>query len=111
MGAVERVFVAVVGLFWLLNATATCSLQGVNQPKEISMPEKTIETVLKEQTDNLMGIPGVVGIAQGLCSGKPCVKVYVVKKTSDLVKQIPTTLEGYAVEIQVTGEIKALDRK
>ena len=111
MGAVGRVFVAVVGLFWLLNATATCSLQGVNQPKEISMPEKTIETVLKEQTDNLMGIPGVVGIAQGLCSGKPCVKVYVVKKTSDLVKQIPTTLEGYAVEIQVTGEIKALDRK
>ena len=111
MGTVGRVFVAVVGLFWLLNATATCSQQGVNQPKEIFMPEKTIETVLKEQTDNLMAIPGVVGTAQGLCSGKPCVKVYVVKKTSDLVKQIPATLEGYTVEIQVTGEIKALDRK
>ncbi len=111
MGTVGRVFVAVVGLFWLLNATATCSQQGVNQPKEISMPEKTIETVLKEQTDNLMAIPGVVGTAQGLCSSKPCVKVYVVKKTSDLVKRIPATLEGYAVEIQVTGEIKALDRK
>ncbi len=111
MGAVERVFVAVVGLFWLLNATATCSQQAVNQPKEISLPEKTIEMVLKEQTDNLMAIPGVVGTAQGLCSGKPCVKVYVVKKTSDLVNQIPATLEGYAVEIQVTGEIKALDRK
>jgi len=111
MGAVERVFVAVVGLFWLLNATVTCSQQGVYQSKEISMPEKTIETVLKEQTDNLMGIPGVVGTAQGLCSGKPCVKVYVVQNTSDLVKQIPATLEGYAVEIQVTGEIKALDRK
>ncbi len=111
MGAVERVFVAVVGLFWLLITTVACSQQGVNQPKGISMPEKTIETVLKEQTDNLMAIPGVVGTAQGLCSGKPCVKVYVVKKTSDLVKQIPATLEGYAVEIQVTGEIKALDRK
>ncbi len=111
MGAVGRVFVAVVGLFWFLNTTVACSQQGVNQLKEISMPEKTIETVLKEQTDKLMAIPGVVGTAQGLCSGKPCVKVYVVKKTSDLVKQIPATLEGYAVEIQVTGEIKALDRK
>jgi len=111
MGTVGRVFVAVVGLFLLLNATETCSQQGVNQPKEISMPEKTIETVLKEQTDKLMAIPGVVGTAQGLCSGKPCVKVYVVKETSSLVKQIPATLEGYAVEIQVTGEIKALDRK
>ncbi len=100
-----------VSLFWLLNATATCSQQAVNQPKEISMPEKPIEAVLKEQTDSLMSIPGVVGTAQGECSGKPCIKVYVVKKTFDLVKQIPATLEGYAVEIQVTGEIKALDRK
>lgn len=111
MGAVGKSFVAVVGLFWLLNATATCSQQAVNQPNEIFMPEKTIETVLKEHTDNLMAIPGVVGTAQGLCSGKPCVKVYVVKKTSELVKQIPAILDGYAVEIQVTGEIKALDRK
>ena len=111
MGAVERVFVAIVGLFWLLNSTVACSQQGVNQPKEMSISEKTIETVLKEQTDTLMAIPGVVGTAQGLCAGKHCIKVYVVKKTPDLVKQIPATLEGYAVEIQVTGEIKALDRK
>ncbi len=111
MGIMPRRFVAVVSLFWLLNTTATCSQQGGNQPKEISMPEKTIETVLKEHTDSLMQLPGVVGTAQGLCSGKPCIKVYVAKKTSNLVKQIPATLEGYAVEIQVTGEIKALDRK
>ncbi len=110
MGTVGRVFVAVVGLFWLLNATATCSQQGVNQPKEISMPEKTIETVLKEHTNDLMSLPGVVGIAQSLCAGKPCIKVYVVKKTPELVKQIPSTLKGYVVEIQETGEIQALPR-
>ena len=67
--------------------------------------------MLKEHTDSLMSLAGVVGTAQGLCSGKPCIKVYVAKKTSVLVKQIPATLEGYTVEIQVTGEIKALDRK
>jgi len=110
MGTVGRVFVAVVGLFWLLNATVTCSQQGVNQPKEISMPEKTIETVLKEHTNDLMSLPGVVGTAQSLCAGKPCIKVYVAKKTPELVKQIPSTLKGYVVEIQETGEIQALPR-
>ncbi len=111
MGFVGRGFVAVVSLFWLLDTTVACSQNGTQQQKENLMPEKTIDTVLKEHTNDLMSLPGVVGTAQGLCSGKPCVKVYVVKQTSELVKQIPATLEGYTVEIQVTGEIKALDRK
>ncbi len=102
---------AAVGVLWFLNATTACSQQVADLTQKKPMPEKTIEAVLKEQTDNLMAIPGVVGTAQGECSGKPCVKVYVVRKTSDLVKQIPFILEGYTVEIQVTGEIKALDRK
>ena len=109
MGTVGRVFVAVVGLFWLLNATATCSQQGATQEKEKLMPGKTIEMVLKEHTNDLMSLPGVVGTAQGLCSGKPCIKVFVAKKTSDLLKQIPSTIEGYKVEVQETGEIRALD--
>ncbi len=109
MGFVGRGFVAVVGLVWLFTAPAACGQQRVNQPKEKSMPEKTIEAVLKEHTDRLMSLPGVVGTAQGLCSGKACIKVYVVKKTTDLVKQIPSMLEGYSVEIQETGEIRALD--
>ncbi len=102
-------FVAVVGLVWLFTAPAAYGQQRLNQPKEKSMPKKTIEAVLKEHTDSLMSIPGVVGTAQGLCAGKPCIKVYVVKKTPDLVKQIPSTLEGYEVTIQETGEIRALD--
>jgi len=111
MEVMRRGFVTVISLLFLLNTTAACSQQGVNQPKEISMPEKPIEEVLKEHTNDLMSLPGVVGTAQGLCSGKPCIKVLVAKKTSDLLKQIPATLKGYTVEIQVTGEIKALDRQ
>ena len=109
MGSVGRGFVAVVGLVWLFTAPAACSQQRVNQPKDKSMPEKTIEAVLREHTDRLMSLPGVVGTAQGLCAGKPCIKVYVVKKTPDLVKQIPSTLEGYTVAVQETGEFRALD--
>ncbi len=111
MGFVGRGLVATVSMLWFLDATTACGQQRVDRPKEKLMPKKTIEAVLKEHTNTLMSLPGVVGTAQGECVGKPCIKVFVVKKTSDLVKQIPATLEGYAVEIQVTGEIKALDRK
>ena len=73
------------------------------------MPEKTIEEVLREHTDSLMSLPGVVGTAQGQCSGQPCIRVFVVEKTEELLKQIPTTIDGYQVAIDETGEFKALD--
>ncbi len=98
-----------VGLVWLFTAPAACGQQRVNQPKEKSMAEKTIETVLKEHTDSLMALPGVVGTAIGECAGKPCIKVYVEKKTPELLNQIPSTLEGYTVGVQETGEFRALD--
>ena len=50
-----------------------------------------------------------MGTAQGECSGEPCIKVFVIKKTTDLLDQIPDSIEGYKVEVQETGEIKALD--
>ena len=71
-------------------------------------PEKTIEAVLREYTDSLLSVPGVVGTGQGQCAGKPCIHVYAVKKTSELLRRIPSTLEGYVVEVQETGAIRAL---
>ncbi len=72
------------------------------------MAGKTIEAVLKQHTDRLMSLPGVVGTAIGVCEGTPCIKVLVVKKTPELVNEIPQTLEGYPVVIEETGEIRAL---
>ncbi len=108
MGFVLRRFVATAGLVWLMTAAAYGQEQA-GQPKQKRMPKKTIEAVLKEHTDRLMSIPGVMGTAQGECKGQPCMKVYVVKKTPDLLKQIPSSLEGYKVVIQETGQIRALD--
>jgi hypothetical protein len=79
------------------------------QSEETSMPEKTIEAVLRQHTGRLMSLPGVVGTAQGECAGRPCVKVFVVKKTAELARQIPSALEGYAVVIEQTGGIRARD--
>ena len=73
------------------------------------MQERSIQSVLKEHTNSLMALPGVVGTAQSLCDGKPCIKVMVVKKTPDLLKQIPASIEGYRVEVLETGVIRALD--
>jgi hypothetical protein len=57
-----------------------------------------------------MSIPGVVGTAQGLCDGQPCIKVLVIQKTPEIEEKIPETLEGYPVEIEPTGEIKPLPK-
>jgi len=75
---------------------------------ENTMPSKPIKKVLEEHTLKLMSIEGVVGTAEGLCNGKPCIKVYVIKKTRQLTQRIPTTLEGYPVVIEETGEFRAL---
>jgi len=74
------------------------------------MAEETIKDVLKKHTKDLMSIPGVVGTGQGLCEGKPCIKVLVIEKTPDLNQKIPKTLDGYPVVIEETGEIKALPK-
>jgi len=75
------------------------------------MPSKPIKKVLEEHTNELMSIKGVIGTAEGLCNGKPCIKVYVIKKTRQLIQRIPTTLEGYPVVIEETGEFRALPEK
>ena len=76
-------------------------------PKGNQMAAKPIVKVIKEHAKTLMSIPGVVGAGQGLCEGKPCIKVFVIKKTPDVEEKIPKTLEGYPVVIEETGEVKA----
>ena len=72
------------------------------------MTSRTIEEVLKKHTKELMSIPGVVGTAQGLCNGKPCIIVLIDKKTKQLDNKIPDVLEGYKIEVEESGKIRAL---
>jgi hypothetical protein len=76
-------------------------------PEGNQMGAKAIEEVIKEHAREWMAIPGVVGGGQGLCEGKPCIKVFVIKKTPDLEQKLPKTLDGYPVVIEETGEVKA----
>ena len=68
---------------------------------------REIREVLKRHTDELMGMPGVVGVAEGESQGRPCIKVFVIKTTPELEKKIPRDLEGYKIKIEETGKVKA----
>ncbi len=75
------------------------------------MRTRTIEEVLRAHTRELMSHPGVVGTAQGLCAGRPCIKVYVVEKSPELARVIPSLIEGYPVEVEATGELRPLPER
>ena len=66
-----------------------------------------IEDIIKAHTEELMSIPGVVGVGQGLCNNTPCIKVYIIKSTPELDRKIPAVFDGYRVSIEVTGSIRA----
>lgn len=110
MRVMRTAAVATIALCGLLAAPVAQSQQGPATRQEGSpMPEKSIETVLKAHTPHLMSLPGVVGTALGECAGTPCIKVFVVERTPELLEQIPPALEGYPVVVDETGEIRALE--
>lgn len=112
MLASVKLFLGTVALLTILGALAACTRQALeSEHRESRMERKTIEEVLKQHTDRLMSLPGVVGTAIGECEGKPCIKVLVVKKTPELLKKIPPKLEGFSVSVEETGEIRRLDTR
>jgi hypothetical protein len=74
----------------------------------MDVPEKAISQVLAERTDDLMSLPGVVGTGQGLCNRRPCIKVYVVKKTPELEEKIHRLLDPCPLRIEETGRFRIL---
>ena len=106
--AIKMTFMSIGVIFFAIGIESCVNKAVENGQGEDTMPSKTIEEVLKEHTEELMSIPGVVGTAEGLCDGNPCIKVFVIKFTPELEQKILNILEGYAVEVVETGEFKAL---
>lgn len=73
------------------------------------MPKRTIEQVQEEHTDEWMAIPGVEGTAIGLFKGKPCIRIFTSSRSREVRAKIPSTVEGYPVIIEETGEFRALN--
>ncbi len=83
---------------------------GANEPavqEELAVPDMSIEEAHKALTDSLMFEAGIAGTGISECDGTPCLKVYVVTDTKEIMDRIPKTFAGYEVTVQVTGEIEA----
>ena len=107
---VSRIKTAVLctGMIATVLSFPACTKEKIQQ-RDKTMTQKTIQEVLKDHTPELMSIPGVVGTALGEDKGELCIKVLVIEKTPELTQKIPSTLEGFPVVIQQTGEIRALE--
>jgi predicted nucleotidyltransferase len=75
-------------------------------------PSRDIDSVLRAHDKELLAIPGVVGVYIGvLDDGKtPCLKVMLAEKSSETERAIPKMIEGFPVVIEVTGQIRPLDK-
>jgi len=65
------------------------------------------EAALDKHQDRLMAIPGVAGVGLGGSEDDPSIVVMVTRGGRDIKDQLPSSLEGYPVRIEVTGEITA----
>jgi hypothetical protein len=51
----------------------------------------------------------VVGIGLGERDAVPSIQVFVVERTPRLVDAIPSEIAGHPVQVEETGELRALD--
>ena len=100
-------------LVLFLNCNTESGFQGsVNDSEGTQdMSQVKIKDVLREHTDELMALPGVVGTGQGLCDGKPCIKVFVMQLTPELEEKIPKSIKGFKVEAVETGQFQVFPEK
>ena len=100
--------------FLVLGGIASAGSQtgGIGDDKQsIRTAMRGINEVMEAHVKELMELPGVVGVFIGaLDDGTPCIKVMVIKTTSELEEKIPNYLEGHPVLILETGEIKPLSK-
>ena len=65
---------------------------------------RPIEEVLAARTPELMQREGVIGVGQGLCDERPCIRVYVANDS--IAALLPDSLDGWPVSSVVTGQVR-----
>jgi hypothetical protein len=74
---------------------------------------RDINAVLADHDQELLAIPGVVGVYVGLLKDDKtaCLKIMLTRKDPALERRLPRTLEGYPVVTEVNGEIRPMDSR
>ncbi|PKM81125.1 MAG: hypothetical protein CVU88_04135 [Firmicutes bacterium HGW-Firmicutes-13] len=81
-----------------------------NQKRSFLMSKKEedkIRQAKEKLSTKLMVIKGVVGIGIGKYEDSTCLVVFLEKDVEDLRQKIPQQFEGFKVNVEVTGRIKA----
>jgi hypothetical protein len=73
-------------------------------------PKRDINAVLAAHDKELLALPGVVGVGVSTLEDHrtPCLRVMLSRHNSKTERAIPSSIEGYPVVLEITGEIRAL---
>jgi hypothetical protein len=90
-------------------ASPACRDEAARENDHVKHPTRPLSDVLAEQSPRLMAMPGVTAVGESaLPDGTPCIKIYLRARDPELQRRLPRTIEGYAVVVDVSGEIRAL---
>ncbi len=97
----------------LLSLMVLAGCQGSMNSAKHPDPPRDINEALRAHDSELMAIPGVVGVYVGLLKDRksPCLKVMVARKTRQLERSVPASLEGYPVLVEETGIIRPMQQQ
>lgn len=90
-----------------VSVAACADTAGDNRSAGQAMSHQAIEKALRAHVDELMSLAGVIGTAQSVCAGQPCIKVFVIERTKELDEAVRRILAGYPVVIEESGPIRA----
>ena len=76
--------------------------------KTMNDPLEKIRQIKRMHESSWLGIEGVVAVGIGITtSGEPGIVISTKVSPSQLQQVIPTNIEGIAIEVRQSGEIKA----
>ncbi len=94
---------------WVLLALPILALAGCEGGG--GAPIVTAARAIELHADSLMAIPGVVGVYEGRSgSGETVLRVLLERRSPEAERRIPRRLEGYRVELEVSGKIEPMSR-
>lgn len=68
--------------------------------------DRKLEAAHRRLSAQVLGRPGVTGIAIGEDDGKPCLKVYLSDKKA--AESLPGSVAGFRVVVEITGPFRRL---
>ena len=94
---------------WIVTAIAWgAGCRAGKEPAVSSRPPAA--HVIETHSAELMAIPGVVGVYEGLSRGDTVIRVMLATKADSTRRRLPKTLDGYRVETEASGPIEPMRR-